>query len=119
MRHLTTISLFFILLCLLVPSALLSSPPEPESKLTTPLEDTLNDYLEQGYEVLLGPVQYLGKTDTSISLYRHPPIAYTKIDAINQFGEAWFVRDKDFVYVLSRKGHVVLIRMHEENKDEI
>lgn len=117
MKQIRTIS-FTILFCLLLSVVTLSAAPDTPKKVTTPFEDTVQSFLNNDYEMLMGPVQYLGKTDSSILLYRLPAVTYDRVDVINQFGEAWFLRKNDFIYILSKRGHLVLIRVHEKEEDK-
>jgi hypothetical protein len=65
----------------------------------------------------LGPIQYLGKTSGKIKLYNHGPIAYKDLDVMDQAGEEDLVNKYDFVYVLSKDGHLILIRLDKGNHD--
>ena len=46
--------------------------------------------------------------------YRHPPIAYTRLRIIREIGVPTSVKRGDFVYVLSKEGRVVLIRIKKK-----
>jgi hypothetical protein len=85
----------------------------------TPLELTINEYREKGYTIL-GPVQYLGKTPSTIILYRHKPVSYERLHIINESGYLSTVKKKDFVHVLKKDNSVVIIRKErKEVRDEI
>lgn len=110
MKQATLVSLL-ILLCLMRPWGLTAA--ETDDEVITPLLETLQAYVNNGYNVQ-GPVQYLGKTGKVINVYRQRPIAYDRIEIINQFREPWFVFEEDIVYILSKNGHIVLIRVHRD-----
>lgn len=84
----------------------------------TPLKTTLNTYREEGYTVL-GPVQFLGRNSSNIQLYRRAPVPYRMMDVIGETGDKCYVNRHDFVYVLSRRGHVVLVRIDREDRDDV
>jgi hypothetical protein len=107
----------FIVLCLLVPANLAAGNLDPDKDIISPLTVTLTKYRERGYDVR-GPLQYLGKEDGRILLYRHDPVSYKRLDIFNELGNAWMVRKHNFVYILSKDGHVVIIRLNrKENTD--
>ncbi len=108
----------FIVLCLLVPANLAAGNLDPDKDKISPLIVTLTKYRERGYDVL-GPVQYLGKDDGRILLYRHNPVSYKKLDILNELGKAWLVRKHNFVYILSKKGHVVIIRLNRKENNDV
>ncbi|MCF8111453.1 MAG: hypothetical protein K9J85_08185 [Desulfobacteraceae bacterium] len=82
----------------------------------TELQVTLKEYKDEGYK-WMGPVQYLGKTIGKIKLYRNNPVSYRVLDTIDETGEQCSVKKYDFVYVLSKQGHVVLICLDREGRD--
>lgn len=117
MKH-ATLAVLILLLCLALPGLSTALASEPVEQELPPLTRTIQQHVNEGYKVLLGPIQYLGKTESVISLYRHSPVAYSHLTVINQFGEPWFVREEDFVYILARNGRLVLIRIHKNEGGE-
>ncbi len=115
MKRMQLINLIFLLCLMIMPGSLNAATPL-ESESDSPLIDTVNTYISEGYEVL-GPVQYLGQTGKSLNFYRQEPIAFESMKIINQFGENWFVRPEDFVYVLTKESHLILIRMQQKKED--
>jgi hypothetical protein len=104
--------------CLLFPSNLVAVTPNPDQALVSPLSITLSKYRERGYDVL-GPVQYLGKDDGRIHLYRHATVSYKRLDIFNEIGKAWLVRKYNFVYILSKDDHVVIIRLNRKERNDV
>ncbi len=107
-----------IFLCLLAPVSLMAGDLNPDQDVASPIIITLTEYRELGYKVL-GPIQFLGKGDGQIKLYRNEPVSYKRLDVINEFGEAWLVRKYNFVYVLSKDNHVVLIRLDKKEGNDV
>ncbi len=107
-----------IFLSLLLPVNLAAGNLSPGQDEISPINITLTKYRERGYEVL-GPIQFLGKNDGQIMLYRHDPVSYKRLDVINELGEAWLVRKHNFVYVLSKANHVVLIRLNKKEGNDV
>lgn len=90
-------------------------PEQPEAK--SPLAQTLEKYKNEGYEVRIGPVQYLGKTSRKIKFYRHKPISYSILHMVDEQGGYHLLKTYDFVYVLSKDARVVLIRLEREEEE--
>ncbi len=108
----------FFILCLLFPANLIAGNTNPDKEEVSPLTITLTKYRERGYEIL-GPIQYLGKDDGRIKLYRHDPVPYKKLDIFSERGKAWLVRKHNFVYILSKDGHVVIIRLNRKESNDV
>jgi len=100
----------FIIFCLMIPGGILAKTSNPDQEAADPVSITLKKYKTNGYEIR-GPVQYLGKTKTHITLYRMPPVAYKRLKVISENEFPTSVKKEQFVYVLSKKDIVVLIRL--------
>jgi hypothetical protein len=100
------------------PANLIAGNPNPNKFVGSPLTTTLTKYRERGYEIL-GPIQYLGKDDGRIQLYRHAPVSYKNLDIFNELGNAWLVRKYNFVYILTKDGHVVIIRLNRKENNDV
>jgi len=106
-----------VLACLMAAPNLFAEPEGPNGSREMPeTEILINEFRAEGYRVL-GPVQYLGKTLRKIKLYNHGTLAYKKLDVMDQRGEHYYVNKYDFVYVLSKDGHLVLIHVEREGGD--
>lgn len=131
-RLIWTITPLF-LLCLLLPSGLfatdaLQAPAKPEQDSPDRLQDqqepsqvqlTLEKYQKDGYEVRVGPIQYLGKQGKHIELYNHQPVSYGVIYMVDEAGNACTLKKYDFVYVLQKDASVVLIRLERGERDDV
>ncbi|WDP88642.1 MAG: hypothetical protein HUN04_02355 [Desulfobacter sp.] len=102
-------SCLLLLACLLAPAGLFAA----NNDTAAPITITLQKYKNDGYSIL-GPVQYLEKTKDSIVFYRHPPITYTRLRIIKPIGVPTSIKRGDVVYVLSKRGNVVLIRIKKK-----
>lgn len=111
MKQVIFIVLF--LSCLLVSASLYAEDRIPEQDGLPQIQNLLNDYKNNGYKVL-GPLQYLGKTPEKVQLYRNASVPYEELNIIDKKGEQYFLRKNDFVYVLSKNSHVVLIHVDRE-----
>lgn len=108
-----------VLLCLLIPASLPAADNNGgDQEEMSEMQMTLNKYKEEGYD-LLGPVQYLEKSSERITFYRHSPVAYRILDTIDEAGDRCSLKKHDFVFVLSKHGHVVLIRVDREDHDNV
>ena len=114
MKRILYTALFLI--CLLAPVILPAEQSPADSEEMTEIEVLLNQYKEAGYKVL-GPIQYLGKTSSSIEVYRHGKVSYNELDIIDKHGEKAFLKKNDIVYVLSKKGQVILIHLDMEEQN--
>ncbi|MCF8027095.1 MAG: hypothetical protein K9K81_01905 [Desulfobacteraceae bacterium] len=114
MKRLLFTALFLIYL--LAPVILPAEQSPQDSEEMTETEVLLTRYKEAGYN-FFGPIQYLGKTSRKIKLYDHSPIAYKDLDVMDQKGEEDLVNKYDFVYVLSKDGQIILIRLDKGNQD--
>lgn len=114
MKRLSLISV--LLFCLVLPAGLLALENSRDEEELSELQITLNEYREEGYN-WLGPVQYLGKTSEKIRLYRNKPVSYRILDTIDESGDISTIKKYDFVHVLSKQGHVVLIRLDREGEN--
>lgn len=109
-------SLLFLSLVFILPAGAAAQDNSENQEEMSDIQITLQEYKEDGYE-LSGPVQYLGKTRDKIKFYKNSPVAYRIMDAIDETGEKCSVKKHDFVYVLSKHGHVVLIRVEREGEN--
>jgi len=82
------------------------------------LQLTLNEYREDGYDVL-GPVQFLGRNGNKVELFQHNPISYRTLDMIDETGDRYYLEKYEFVYVLSKLGNVVLVHVDREVPDNV
>lgn len=111
--------IFFFLLaaCLLSPASTFAGTTTQDPDQLSPMAITLQGYRAEGYTVI-GPVQYLDRTKGFISFYRQSPVAYTRLRVINAIGIPTSIKRGDFVYLLSKKGRIILIRLKQkENKN--
>ena len=107
-----------ILTCLMViPAAQARNAQKPGSNLT-PLAITLNAYEKKGFQVI-GPVQYLGRTQKQVIFYRHPPVAFTRLETITPDGKSIVLKKYDFVYLLSERQNIVLVRIEKKEADNV
>ena len=98
------------LLCLLIPASVTAEQGPQDQEEMSRMQMTLREYRQDGYE-MLGPMQYLGRSTDKIKLYKHDPVSYRILDTVDETGEMCSLKKHDFVYVLSKHGHVVLIRL--------
>lgn len=105
-----------VFLSLILPAGLSAQEKNGKQEELSELQVTLQEYREEGYE-MLGPVQYLGKTRDKIKFYKNSPVDYRIMDTIDETGEKCSVKKHDFVYVLSKLGHVILIRVERDGED--
>lgn len=108
----------FIIFCLMMPNEILARTSNPDQKEADPVNITLKKYKTNGYEIR-GPIQYLGRTKTHIALYRMPPVAYKWLKVINENEFPTSVKKEQFVYVLSKKDRVVLIRLKRKEGNNV
>lgn len=83
-----------------------------------PILTKLNQYKEQGYKVT-GPVQYLGRDNKSIKFYNKDTVSYSTLDIINETGISWLVVKYDFVYLISKNKHIVLLYLRKEGGNNV
>lgn len=105
----------FFLCCVFLPAkqgACLDATGEQEA---SPMRVMLNQYRAEQYTVL-GPVQYLGKDTDAIEVFRYGRIPYRFFDAKSENGGRCFPNKRDYVYVASNNGHVVLFCIDLEGK---
>ena len=107
-----------LLIGLLMPANLLSQEAGREIDEISPMELTLKEYRDRGYKIL-GPFQYLGRSDGRIKLFRHGLVPYGIMDMIDEAGENIRLDQYEFVYVLSKDGHIVLLRVAKEVRDNV
>ena len=106
-----------LVICLLFPVGISAGTKVSDKDAADPIVITLEKYKADGYSII-GPVQYLDRSKGKIILYRHPPVAYTHLRVTNEMGRVRSVKKGQFVYVLSKKGRVILIRLNKkEGKD--
>lgn len=111
---------FFILITavsLVWTGVLFARPSNPGENDAERLQNVIEQYHNEGYTIL-GPVQYLGKTNKQINLYRQPPIPYTRLQVRNLMGEITTIRKHSYVYIFTKKSSVVLIRLKKEFENE-
>lgn len=111
------IFLLLLLCCMPLPAALASGQELVENE-NSPLQEMLDEYRDEGYKIL-GPVQYLGRDTDNIKLFRHGPVSYRIMDMMDENGNRCYLERRDFVYVLSKDGHVVLIRLDRGDRDNV
>lgn len=111
---------FFTLIttvCLIWAGVLFAGPSKPVETDAERLQNAISGYHEKGYTIL-GPVQYLGKTNKQIHLYRQPPVPYTRLRVRNLLGLITTLKAQNYVYVFTRNSSVVLIRLEKEFENE-
>ena len=101
---------------LLLPAGLYAADEVRLQEEPTRMQLMLENYKQKGYEIE-GPVQYLGRNQNKIELFRRPPVSYTTINIIDPQGRPCFVDRQDFVFVLKNGEQVVLIRMERKDRD--
>lgn len=89
---------------------------EPESE--TPLTLLLTKLENQGYKVIVGPVQYLGKSKNQVLFYRQKPVNYRTLRTIDVNENFKIIKKYDFVYVLLNQGNLVLIYSEREKRND-
>jgi len=99
--------------CLFLPVNLAAEPIVRDPEEATQLRMTLNEYRNEGYE-WYGPLQYLGRSQGKVEFYRHRPISYRTLDMKDEKGDRAYIKEYEFVYALSKHGHVVLIRVDRD-----
>lgn len=112
--------IFFTLItvtCLVWTGVLFAGTSDPGKDDSERLQNAIEGYHKKGYTIL-GPVQYLGKTNKQINLYRQPPVAYTRLWVENLQGETTTLKAQNYVYVFTKNGSVVLIRLKKEFENE-
>ena len=76
----------------------------------------LDEYRKEKYRVL-GPVQYLGREAGTIELFRYGRIPYRIFDAKEENGDQCYPEQSDYVYVVSKDGHIVLLCVSQEGRN--
>ena len=109
----------FIVAFLLAPAGLLAIDSQSSPKQFRPIDITILKYKTDGYKVVVGPIQYLGKSDSQINLYGHKSVSFKRLDVVDETGAAWFVKKLDFVYILLKDSHVVLIRIKRKGVNNV
>lgn len=107
-----------ILICLIVVPGVQADSREKSGKKSDPLTITLLEYEKQGYQII-GPVQYLGKTNKKLLVFRHTPVTYTRLKTIAPDGKAIVLKKDDFVYLLSKRKNIVLVRIKKKEADNV
>ena len=114
------IKIYFTLItaaCLVWTGVLFSGTPIFNEADSERLENTIERYHQDGYTIL-GPVQYLGKTNKQINLYRQPSVPYTKLQVRNLMGVITVLKAQNYVYVFTKNRSVVLLRLEKEFENE-
>ena len=112
--------IFFTLItaaCLVWTGVLFAGPSNPGKEDSERLQSAIERYHKKGYTIL-GPVQYLGKTNKQINLYRQPPVPYTRLKVRNLMGIITTLKAQNYVYVFTKNSNVVLIRLEKEFENE-
>ena len=111
---------FFILITvasLVWTGVLFARPSNPGKNDAERLQSVIEPYHNEGYTIL-GPVQYLGKTNKQINLYRQPPVRYTRLQVRNLMGAITTLKAQNYVYVFTKNRSVVLLRLKKEFENE-
>lgn len=103
---------------LILPAEVLAGSSDILEETPDPITITLARYKAEGYSVI-GPVQYLGKTETEIFFYRRSSISYKKLQMLKPDDVATTVKRKQFVYALSKNGKVVLIQIDKKERKDV
>ena len=107
-----------IIICLIgVPGVQAGNSKKPENNSDT-LDITLQEYEKKGYQ-MIGPVQYLGKTKQQILFYRHSPVTFTRLKMIVPGGKTITLKRYDFVYLLSKRKNIVLVRIEKKEANNV
>jgi hypothetical protein len=80
----------------------------------TPLQQTILNYKTAGYDMVVGPVQYMGRSDNYLRLYNRKAVAYESLNVVDETGADAYVRRNDFVYLFLKDNHAVLVRTTRE-----
>ena len=107
-----------MLICLLCATGIQADPLEVPDQTSDSLSILISTYQKKGYDVT-GPVQYLKKTTHQIFFYRLDPISFKRLTIITPDGNKSFLKQYDFVYVLSKKGSVVLVHIKKRGADNV
>jgi hypothetical protein len=103
--------------CLVWTGVLFAGTSNPGENDSERLKGVIESYHKEGY-IILGPVQYLGKTNKQIYLYRQQPVPYTRLRVRNLMGVITALKAQNYVYVFTKDSSVVLLRLEKEFENE-
>lgn len=103
--------------CLIWTGVLFAENQKPLKNDSQRLNNSIEQYQKKGYAIL-GPVQFLEKTNSQILFFRQPPVSYTRLRVVNLLGIATTIKRNNYAYVFTKNGNVVMIRLKKEFENE-